>query len=119
MLLQGLFLPPTSRLQQLILNQAILNTVREVVDVEVFDRSTILTELYTLWDGVPMHLVYFSGLMGVLYSQKDKMYAAYSHWKTDGKMDVLLDDIPRVRRIVRATLFVSLFLFAKNVESAR
>ena len=114
-MLHGFLFPPShSKLQQLIMNQAILTSVREVVDVEVFDRSTVLAEIYTMWDGIPMHLIYFTGFMLVLYQQRSWGQTL----NTKSKYDSLLENSSRIRKMVRSSVFVVLFLFTKNVENA-
>jgi hypothetical protein len=118
-------LPPLSRLQQLLYNQVIITSVRDTIDVEIFDRSTFLTELYELRDMLPMHITYFILLIGLIYLQKDMLqliskdmieienkYMKQPYQKTD----MLVKNAYTLRRTIRSLLFVFLFIFTKDVE---
>jgi hypothetical protein len=106
----------STKLQQLIYNQVILTSFKETVGIEIFDRSTILSELYTSRDMIPMHIIYFTGLFLVVYSQRSRLLGFE---KEKGvKYTYLLEDGVRIQRTVRGLLLVILFLFSKNVENA-
>lgn len=115
LVLSTFLLPPASPLQKLLYNQAILTGLKETVDMEIFDRSTVLTEIYSFHELVPLHLIYFAGLGWILYKHRDSFFSDDS---TFVKSAALVRDLPRVKRLTRSALFVFLFLFTKNVESA-
>jgi len=117
-------LPPVSRLQQLLYNQVIITSLRDTLDVEMFDRSTFLTELYELHDMMPMHFMYFIILMLIIYLQKDMLQLVSKDMleienkymqKPYQKTDTLIQAYT-LRRTVRSLLFVFLFIFTKDVE---
>lgn len=115
--------PASSRLQQLLYNQAILTSVREVVDIEVFDKSTVLTEIFTVGDMEPIHVFYFGVLIWFLYQQRELYIGSLSledkerlEREKQLKPIQLLKDGYSIRRTIRTVLFIFLFIFTKNVE---
>jgi hypothetical protein len=117
-------LPPVSRLQKLLYNQVIITSLRDTIDIELFDRSTFLTELYELHSMPPMHFIYFVMLLLLIYLQKDMLLLVTKDMveienkymqKPYQKTDTLIQAYT-LRRTIRSILFVFLFIFTKDVE---
>jgi len=118
-------LPPPSRLQQLLYNQVIITSLRDTIDVEIFDRSTFLTEIYEMHDMLPMHFMYFIILLVLIYLQKDMLQLISTDMlqmekkymkEPYQKSDILIQNAYTIRRTIRSLLFVFLFIFTKDVE---
>jgi hypothetical protein len=123
----ALFIPlqSPSRLQQLLYNQVIITSLRDTIDVEIFDRSTFLTELYEVHNMLPMHFMYFIILLSLIYLQKDMLQSISTDMiqmekkymkEPYQKSDILVKDAYSLRRIIRSVLFVFLFIFTKDVD---
>ena len=116
--------PSFSRLQQLLYNQVIITSLRDTVDVELFDRSTILSELYELHSMMPMHFFYFLILISLIYLQRDMLHFLSKDRielenkymkKPYQKTDILINSY-KIRRTIRSIIFIFLFIFTKDVE---
>lgn len=123
----ALFIPlqSPSRLQQLLYNKVIITSLRDTIDVEIFDRSTFLTELYEVHNMLPMHFMYFIILLSLIYLQKDMLQSISTDMiqmekkymkEPYQKSDILVKDAYSLRRIIRSVLFVFLFIFTKDVD---
>jgi hypothetical protein len=100
-----------------------ITSVREVVDIEVFDKTTVLSEIYTFGDMVPIHILYFLGLFLLMY-HREGIVRSFSKEQKYPLLEYkysLLEykySLRKVRNSVRSVLFIILFVLTKNVDSA-
>lgn len=121
--------PSSSRLEKMLYNQAMVTFFKESVTAEVFDKTSVLTEIYNLHDMMPMHIGYFVILCGLIYSQRDLLldFSKEYHLFNTSAIEIyketkyykLLPDAITMKRNIRIVVLVFLFLFARNMDSAR